>query len=109
MLILNIEGQPFVQAVRLDDSSPEYAAQFARAVRRYTDPGAVLRYAEVDVTSVAEHGPDEIADMLSEDTQEERGLLTDLPQRWETVEVCSVCGKPRDDLPVCDDCMARAE
>jgi hypothetical protein len=49
------------------------------------DPMAVLRWAEVDVSSVAEYGPDDIAAMLSEDTQEELGLMTDLPQRWETI------------------------
>lgn len=84
MLILNIEGQPFVQAVRLDDPSPGYAERYVGEVVKYLDPAAVLRWVEVDVSSVAEYGPNDIAAMLSEDTQEERGLLTDLPQRWET-------------------------
>jgi hypothetical protein len=85
VLILHIEGQPFVQAVRLDDPSPDYAQRYVREVRKYVDPMAVLRWAEVDVSSVAEYGPDDIAAMLSEDTQEELGLMTDLPQRWETI------------------------
>lgn len=83
MLILQVEGQPFVQAVRLDDPSPGYAGRYARLVRGYLDPAAVLLWCEVDVSTVAEYGPNDIAAMLSEDTQEERGLMTDLPQRWE--------------------------
>lgn len=84
MLILNIEGQPFVQAVKLDDPSPGYAERYVAEVVKYLDPAATLRWVEVDVSSVAEYGPNDIAAMLSEDTQEEAGLLTDLPQRWET-------------------------
>lgn len=83
MLILTIEGQPFVQAVRLDDPSPGYAERYVQEVRKYVDPAAVIRWCEVDVSSVAEYGPNDIAAMLSEDTQEEHGLMTDLPQRWE--------------------------
>lgn len=86
MLILQVEGQPFVQAVRLDDPSPGYAEHYAEQVAKYLDPAAVLLYAEVDVTSVAEYGPNDVAAMLSEDTQEEQGLRTDLPQRWERLE-----------------------
>lgn len=83
MLILNIEGQPFVQAVRLDDPSPGYAAMYAAVVKRYIDPAARLRWVEVDVSDVAEYGPNDIAAMLSQDGQDEFGV-TDLPQRWET-------------------------
>lgn len=83
MLLLQIEGQPFVQAVRLDDPSPGYAEQYARIVRDYIDQAATLLWCEVDVSSVAEYGPNDIAAMLSQDTQEEAGLTTDLPQRWE--------------------------
>jgi hypothetical protein len=83
VLILHVEGQPFVQAVRLDDPSPGYAEKYAGIVKRYLDPDAVLRWVEVDVSSVAEYGPNDIAAMLSEDTQSDEGLMTDLPQRWE--------------------------
>jgi hypothetical protein len=83
VLILHVEGQPFVQAVRLDDPSPGYAEKYAGIVKRYLDPDAVLRWVEVDVSSVAEYGPNDIAAMLSEDTQADEGLMTDLPQRWE--------------------------
>lgn len=84
MLILQIEGQPFVQAVRLDDPSEGYAATYAEAVKRYIDPAATLRYVEVDVSDVAEYGPNDIAAMLSADGQEKFGV-TDLPQRWESL------------------------
>jgi hypothetical protein len=94
MLIVTIEGQPFVQAVRLDDPSPGYASTYVRHVARYCDPDAVLRWAEVDVSSVAEHGPNDIAAMLSEDTQEERGLATDLPQRWESRRAGDIAAEP---------------
>jgi hypothetical protein len=83
MLLLQIEGQPLVQAVRLDDPSPGYAARYARSVCRYLKYDAVLLWCEVDVSSVSEYGPNDIAAMLSEDTQDKAGLLTDLPQRWE--------------------------
>lgn len=84
MLVLNIEGKPFVQAVALDDPSPGYAERYVGAVARYVVPGTVIRWAEVDVSRVAEYGPNDIAAMLSEDTQAETGLTTDLPQRWQT-------------------------
>lgn len=83
MLILTIEGQPFVQAVALDDPSPGYAERYVATLRKYLDPAAELRWAEVDMSSVAEYGPNDIAAMLSEDTQAEAGLMTDLPQRWQ--------------------------
>lgn len=84
LLVLKIDGQPFVQVVQLDDPSPGYAASYAHKVREYIDPDATLRWAEVDVTSVAEYGPNDIANMLSESMQD-AGLLTDLPQRLETL------------------------
>lgn len=84
MLLLMIEnGNPAerrVQAVRLDDPSPGYAAQYAAAVKMYLDPDAVLLYAEVDVSSVAEYGPNDVAAML---TGDESWGVTDLPQVWE--------------------------
>lgn len=79
MLLLQIEGSNHVQAVRMDDPSPGYAATYVRAVLRYIDPAATLLWCEVDVSSVADYGPDEIAFMLSG----REDYVTDLPQEWQ--------------------------
>jgi hypothetical protein len=84
VLILHVEGEPFVQAVRLDDPSPGYAETYAHAVARHLDQDKVLRYVEVHVSSVAELGPDDIAAMLTTAGREEFGV-PDLPQVWERV------------------------
>lgn len=78
LLVLNIEGSPNVQAVRLDDPSPGYAAEYVRTLTRYVDPACVLRWCEVDVSSVADYGPDEIAKMLAGHEE----YTPDLPQTW---------------------------
>jgi hypothetical protein len=63
MLILNNAAQPFVQCVARHDRSPGYAERYARIVKEYLDPAAVLRWVEVDVSSTAEYGPHDIAVM----------------------------------------------
>lgn len=81
LLVLTLEGSEHVQAVRLDDPSPGYAEHFAGVVRGYLPAGTVLHWCEVNVSTVADYGPDEIASMLSSEEEE----LTDLPQRWDTL------------------------
>lgn len=85
MLILTVDGQPFVQCVALDDeSNPEYIERYVRAVRESLDPTMTVRWALVDVSRVSEYGPDHIAAMLTEQGQAEGGV-TDLSQRWTTI------------------------
>lgn len=90
MILLQVEGDPRVLAVRLDDPSPGYAERYARTVARYLeDPRMVegrvagadvtLRWCEVDVLTVAEHGPDDVARFLTGD------YTLDIPQTWETL------------------------
>lgn len=85
MLILTVDGQPFVQCVALDDETdPGYIEFYVQQVRRYLHPSLTLRWAHVDVSTVAEYGPNDIAGFLTELGQAEHGI-TDLPQKWQTL------------------------
>lgn len=81
MALLVITLGDRVQLVALDDPSPRYGANYVRAVARYLDPDAGARFCEVDVSTVAEFGPNDIARMLQGEDIE-----TDLPQQWEKVK-----------------------
>lgn len=85
MLILTVDGHPFVQCVALDDeTNPDYIVQYVRIVQSYLHPSLTLRWAHVDVSRVADYGPNDIAAMLTELGQAEFGI-TDLPQKWQTI------------------------
>lgn len=79
LLFLSVDNR--VQAVRLDDPSHGYAEQYAYKVASYLDHGTQMRWCEVDVSTVAEFGPNDIAAMLQGDID----WTTDLPQEWETL------------------------
>lgn len=82
MLVFNIEGREAVQLVRLDDEfDPSYAESYASKVASYCDPASVLRWCVVDVSTVAEYGPNEIAYML----EGREDYTTDLPQTWQKI------------------------
>jgi len=88
IVLLQVEGQPYVVAVNAghidagedpDVLSDYLAAVLEHLLVRDVTSEPQVRFCLVDVASVAEYGPNEIARFLTDYGP------TDLPQTWETV------------------------
>lgn len=93
VLLLQVDGEPFLAAVNAQaidaGEDPDAIEEYVAAVREHLvirdlshDPQ--IRFCLVEVDSVAELGPDDIARTLTADGRDEYGM-PDLPQTWETL------------------------
>jgi hypothetical protein len=93
ILLLQVDGAPYVAAVNamaLDaGEDPLVLGEYVASVREHVidrdlSHEPTLRYCLIDVHSVAEYGPDDIAALLTDAGREAHGS-PDLPQAWETL------------------------